>query len=221
MKGLRSDKGFTLIELLVVIAIIAILASILFPVFGKARAKARQASCQSNLKQLGMAFAMYVQDWDEVFPPQNKDNANQWGWVLRQSKYITNNRIMLCPDAGHLDHATGFDDFPNDSWRYSYVNYGYNCYFLGSHYDGNAYVFPARSLADVKRTSETVLLADAYYDPSIANRPANVLNTVNTETFVIHDRHNGGANVLWVDGHITWKHNARYTVQVMNYMIGN
>jgi prepilin-type N-terminal cleavage/methylation domain-containing protein/prepilin-type processing-associated H-X9-DG protein len=61
------ETGFTLIELLVVIAIIAILAAILFPVFAQAREKARQATCQSNLKQWGMAFMMYVQDYDETF----------------------------------------------------------------------------------------------------------------------------------------------------------
>ncbi|NCO34930.1 MAG: hypothetical protein AUJ92_00850 [Armatimonadetes bacterium CG2_30_59_28] len=65
---MRRDKGFTLIELLVVIAIIAILAAILFPVFARAREKARTASCQSNLKQIGLAMMMYVQDFDEVYP---------------------------------------------------------------------------------------------------------------------------------------------------------
>src|SRR3978361_1107773 len=61
-------NAFTLIELLVVIAIIAILAAILFPVFAQAREKARQASCESNLKQIGLAFKMYVQDYDERWP---------------------------------------------------------------------------------------------------------------------------------------------------------
>ena len=63
-----SRRGFTLIELLVVIAIIAILAAILFPVFAKAREKARQTSCLSNLKQLGLSFLMYAQDYDELLP---------------------------------------------------------------------------------------------------------------------------------------------------------
>src|SRR6187431_2992756 len=63
------QRGFTLIKLLVVIAIIAILAAILFPVFAQAREKARQTTCTSNMKNLGLAIMMYVQDYDETYPP--------------------------------------------------------------------------------------------------------------------------------------------------------
>src|SRR3712207_8184107 len=65
----HRQPGFTLIELLVVIAIIAILAAILFPVFAQVREKARQTQCLSNLKQLATTFSLYVQDYDETFPP--------------------------------------------------------------------------------------------------------------------------------------------------------
>src|ERR1051326_8868417 len=104
-------SAFTLIELLVVIAIIAILAAILFPVFAQARAKARQTSCLSNIKQLAMGFQMYVQDYDERFP--------QWKWDLNYKDaggagstpnnatslwwnaiypYVKNTQIYVCPD---------------------------------------------------------------------------------------------------------------------------
>ena len=78
-KKQAAQSGFTLIELLVVIAIIAILAAILFPVFAQARAKARGASCLSNTKQCGIAYAMYVQDYDEVSP------NGRGGGVVRSS----------------------------------------------------------------------------------------------------------------------------------------
>jgi prepilin-type N-terminal cleavage/methylation domain-containing protein/prepilin-type processing-associated H-X9-DG protein len=107
-----TQRGFTLIELLVVIAIIAILAAILFPVFAQAREKARQISCLSNLKQIGTAFLMYTQDYDEAFPDAISDpNSNggcapllDWyalggGWAVLVNPYIKNGQVFRCPDA--------------------------------------------------------------------------------------------------------------------------
>ena len=108
-------RGFTLIELLVVIAIIAILAAILFPVFAQAREKGRQASCQSNLKQIGLAFKMYVQDYDERWPANRThgdvgDNTSTgqtgaggvdfaWGGCISNGliPYTKNQGIYICP----------------------------------------------------------------------------------------------------------------------------
>ena len=87
---MRRCKGFTLIELLVVIAIIAILAAILFPVFARAREKARQASCLSNEKQLALGLLMYCQDYDEQMPA-----SDDWATVIYP--YIRNSEILNCP----------------------------------------------------------------------------------------------------------------------------
>ncbi len=109
MRFLPRKSGFTLIELLVVIAIIAILAAILFPVFAKAREKARQASCQSNEKQLALAFMQYVQDYDEKFPIGDQNNApgqqnipgdQHWGrgWGGLVFPYAKSQGVYKCPD---------------------------------------------------------------------------------------------------------------------------
>jgi prepilin-type N-terminal cleavage/methylation domain-containing protein/prepilin-type processing-associated H-X9-DG protein len=121
-----SYRGFTLIELLVVIAIIAILAAILFPVFAQAREAARKATCQSNLKQIGSAFTMYINDYDEMypqpmrpspgdsgsftsFPPDYKGTTpaatssswTSWAWAIQA--YIKSTKVMQCPSANVVD----------------------------------------------------------------------------------------------------------------------
>ena len=107
---MQKKKGFTLIELLVVIAIIAILAAILFPVFAQAREKARQASCMSNLKQIGLAELQYVQDYDERYSGSFEDSPQ--GRVYYPEMvypYAKNAQIFYCPD------STPTDRFNNDA----------------------------------------------------------------------------------------------------------
>src|SRR5687768_7397049 len=99
MLGRKKRIGFTLIELLVVIAIIAILAAILFPVFARAREAARKASCQSNLKQIGSAWLMYVQDYDETTPQNTWSNGGgAYHPVVAHARlqpYIKNTAVMI------------------------------------------------------------------------------------------------------------------------------
>ncbi|MEI6502311.1 MAG: prepilin-type N-terminal cleavage/methylation domain-containing protein [Armatimonadota bacterium] len=105
---MQHRRGFTLIELLVVIAIIAILAAILFPVFARAREKARQSSCLSNVKQIGVATMMYVQDYDETYPidwyrSQSADACHGMCAMTQYTldalnSYVKNSQIWVCPD---------------------------------------------------------------------------------------------------------------------------
>lgn len=118
MHSCARKLGFTLIELLVVIAIIAILAAILFPVFAQAREKARQASCLSNVNQLGLAVQMYIQDYDETTPLAYYDTYNGSNWVFDASwwyliyPYNKSANVVRCPSNpnNNLVTSSAWDD---------------------------------------------------------------------------------------------------------------
>jgi len=174
----KRGKGFTLIELLVVIAIIALLAAILFPVFAKAREKARQATCVSNLKQIGIATAMYIQDYDEKFFPVNLASPNNWCMFL--APYIGFQKIIGLG----WNKSTKLYECPSADPAYNYP-YAYNIFCTYS----NAAV-PMRDLVSIPKPVEMPMFFDS----------ANKHETNSTAYF--EKRHSGMGNVVYVDGHV-------------------
>jgi prepilin-type N-terminal cleavage/methylation domain-containing protein/prepilin-type processing-associated H-X9-DG protein len=203
-----SRRGFTLIELLVVIAIIAILASILFPVFARAREKARQTSCLSNLKQLGLGMLMYAQDNDELFPiyyypwvdSAGYDNGIDVGVITAYSAlmpYVRNSQIFKCPSQNPHRSYTGHGNGTkvNSDYGFNYCTYRQNEPYnpvnpiTATGYSTNADVTNIMLMSEFNATSYCIV-------PASWSTPANA-NYADI-------RHNGGTNILYVDGHAKW-----------------
>lgn len=145
-------NAFTLIELLVVIAIISILAAILFPVFAQAREKARQTSCVSNMRQQGLAMAMYVQDY-EGFPQHSAPSSQtpRTKWADLTYPYVKNEQIYLCSSLPKELQGKAFVHNP----RAFFGGYGYNYQYLGN----SRFPFTAADAA-ITAPAETVVIAD-------------------------------------------------------------
>jgi len=209
----KSYKGFTLIELLVVIAIIAILAAILFPVFSQAKAAAKKIACLSNVKQIGTAFMLYANDYDDMIVgtsagPAGSNIIYGWGWSTDFNTspvtidgrggliqpYMKNVEIQDCPIAKTIPTTV------NNPIPYAYgVNVSLNAGSSHSFTDGDA---PA----------ETILLGDAAQVPAPGRGGSPAL--VRYPTLIppsgtygagpgptTHGRHTALANITWMDGH--------------------
>ncbi|MGQ9729812.1 MAG: DUF1559 family PulG-like putative transporter [Candidatus Zipacnadales bacterium] len=212
-------RGFTLIELLVVIAIIAILAAILFPVFARAREKARQTSCLSNVKQLALATLQYVQDYDER-PP----NHCGWGttvcWAWAIYPYNRNLQIYACPSYGRGNlMGRGQTSYGSPEPETIPRSYGWNLTFEG----------PGSVLADCQYPAQVIMIADSraqnfpeegctgtscgqgWIGPGHrcigfkSGFPSNITPASCARLYGgIDRRHNEGANLAFWDGHGKW-----------------
>ena len=200
-------RGFTLIELLVVIAIIAILAAILFPVFARAREKARQTSCLSNVKEIMLGVLMYAQDYDETLPRMRTTNG-PFNWVVWPSAvvpYIQNDQIWVCP-SHRFNHCSTPGAWAYVQWHdYFPISYSYNNWngqdawagYDGFNESGNL------PLAKIKRPAQVIFTGDGpcyqFYWTS-----SNYVDNFNRTTDKRYKPHNGGANFAFCDGHAKW-----------------
>jgi prepilin-type N-terminal cleavage/methylation domain-containing protein/prepilin-type processing-associated H-X9-DG protein len=214
----KARSGFTLIELLVVIAIIAILASILFPVFGRARENARRSSCQSNLKQIGLGIMQYSQDYDEkmisgrmslVGPPKSPAADNKGGgWQYMLQPYVKSYQVFVCPSntrniAPMLDHQDPPVAGPIKA-RVSYaapIEVSPN----GAAFGDRDTVGP--SLSDFPSVAQTIMVVDSNAENTDfrltgtfwMGSSAGGSGTGNPALFA---GHMGTMNCLFVDGHV-------------------
>ncbi len=211
----KHNSGFTLIELLVVIAIIAILAAILFPVFARAKAKAQQTACLSNIKQLALATLMYASDWDERAPSTNGEHSqlNAWpgSWTHALWRYVKGSDVYQCPGQA----INPLDICP--PWGECVIPFtGYMANGVIVQHDGVGIVMDS-----IPNPASIVLLTDNFsFTESIFQGSGALVRPflrdgLYWEAFPITDwnytkgPHNWGYNVAYCDGHAKWAGQAK------------
>ena len=218
-----ADNGFTLIELLVVIAIIALLAAILLPVFAVAREKARQISCLGNVKQLGTAYQMYTQDYDEYTPQEFKTSVvgptgltytNNWYCTL--FPYLKSQNVYLCPDRADIFSA-GNDPYGcTDNWNMTgfCLGFGLNDGWVSDTGWGmlqtqativvngkNVTLRAGRNLAQLQNPGQMVAFGDSYDSPTYSIAQDNIFSNLPSGTLSKSLRHLALLNYCFADGH--------------------
>jgi len=197
--------GFTLIELLVVIAIIAILAAILFPVFARAREKARQTSCLSNVKQLMTASLAYTQDYDEMFFTYSMGG---YTWPMLLEPYVMNYQIFRCPSHyfGRCTSDTCARTIMYNQLQAQNVSPSYSLSYYtspgGSTYD---WAVGGRPLAKIPYPAQRIFLGDGVCLMYIShgNWTAEPYHD-RAARYASYQAHNGGNNYAFCDGHAKW-----------------
>ena len=177
--------GFTLIELLVVIAVIAILAAILFPVFARARENARRSSCQSNLKQVGIAMMQYLQDNDERYMVADHEGTPPaYPWFAPLQPYIKSEQVFRCPSLSETFTA------PATKPSSDYIINGF--FSHGSHQ------------AQFGQTAQQIMIAERKEGEEVLDYHPWASDGGPEWDNIGQDRHLEGANYLFADGHVKW-----------------
>lgn len=198
--NLRSKtKAFTLIELLVVIAIIAILAAILFPVFARAREKARQASCLNNTKQIGLGLMQYVQDYDERTPPGASvdmlSHAHPWASAV---PYVKSNQVFVCP-SDSLRNTCSLQAGVSGYWGAEWASFP--CSYAYGNRSGGIRLAAITLPAETACTAE--MIQRPYVDYNIVVGGVLYMDP-NHSRYTGANRHNDGMNIGYWDGHAKW-----------------